>query len=140
MRSLILLLGLMVFSYSLFSQRNNTRYESSKNDLRYRNGRYTGGMAVFTVIGGVGCMLAPGVQFNSSVGVSTYGSTTDVLFLTAGVVLIGVGVAMLISNERNRKNFSENTPMLKWETINANNSTQIIKRGFPAVGLTIPIN
>ena len=85
-------------------------------------------------------MLAPGVQFNSSVGVSTYGSTTDVLFLTAGVVLIGVGIAMIIYNERNRNNFSENTPMLKWETINTNNSTHIIKRGFPAVGFTIPIN
>lgn len=134
------MLGLMVFSFALFSQTNNTQYESSKNDLRYRNGRHTGGMAVFTVIGGVGCMLAPGVQFNSSVGVSTYGSTTDVLFLTAGVVLIGVGIAMIISNERNRNNFSENTPMLKWETINANNSKQTIKTGFPAVGFTIPIN
>ena len=82
-------------------------------------------------------MLAPGVQFNSSIGVSTYGSTSDVLFLTAGVVLIGVGIAMLISNERNRENMSRNSPMLKYETLN--NTITNTKRGFPAICLNIPL-
>ncbi len=137
MRSLFLLGGLMLFSISLFSQINIIHHADNKNDLRYRNGRNHGGMGVFTVIGGVGCMLAPGVQFNSSIGVSTYGSTSDVLFLTAGVVLIGVGIAMLISNERNRENMSRNSPMLKYETLN--NTITNTKRGFPAICLNIPL-
>ena len=139
MRSLLVSLGLMLISVSLFSQINYTQYENSKSDLRYRNGRGFGGMGFFTVIGGIGCMLAPGVQFNSSIGVSTYGSTSDVLFLTAGVVLIGVGVAMLISNERNRKNTSGSSPILKYETVITPNSFQKIKNGFPAIGVNIPI-
>lgn len=137
MRSLFLLGSLMLFSISLFSQTMNTHHANNKNDLHYRNGRNHGGMGVFTVIGGVGCMLAPGVQFNSSIGVSTYGSTSDVLFLTAGVVLIGVGIAMLISNARNKENMSSNSPILKYETLN--NTMSNTKRGFPAIGLNIPL-
>ena len=133
-------MGSILLSISLFSQINTSHYENSKNDLRYRNGRNYGGMGVFTVIGGIGCMLAPGVQFNSSIGVSTYGSTSDVLFLTAGVVLIGVGIALLISNERNRKSFSENSPMLKYETFNISNSYPNVQKGFPAIGFKIPLN
>lgn len=125
------------FSISLFSQTNSTSYVKNKNDMRYRNGRNSGGMAIFTVVGGVGCMLAPGIQFNSSIGVSTYGSTSDVLFLTAGVVLIGVGVAMLISNGRSR-NMSNTKPIIKYETLIQANSTQI-KNGFPAIGISIPL-
>jgi UDP-N-acetylmuramyl pentapeptide phosphotransferase/UDP-N-acetylglucosamine-1-phosphate transferase len=139
MRSLLVSLGLMLISISLFSQINSTQYEKNKSDIHYRNGRSFGGMGVFTVIGGIGCMLAPGVQFNSSIGVSTYGSTSDVLFLSAGIVLIGVGVAMLISNERNRKNMSGPNPILKYETVISQNSLQNIKNGFPAIGVNIPI-
>jgi hypothetical protein len=82
-------------------------------------------------------MLAPGIQFNSSVGISTYGSTSDVLFLTAGVVLIGVGVAMLLSNERNRK-ISNTKPIIKYETLIQHNSSHM-NNGFPAIGLCIPL-
>ena len=60
-------------------------------------------MGLFIVVGGVGCMLESGIQFNSSIKMITNGSTRDVLFLTAGVVLIKVGLAMLITNQRNRK-------------------------------------
>ena len=137
MKSFILLIGLLSFSISLFSQINKNHYVNNKNDIHYRNGRNSGGMGIFTVVGGIGCMLAPGVQFNSSVGISTYGSTSDVLFLTAGVVLIGVGVAMLISNERNR-NTSTTKPMIKHETFIQTNSTQL-KNGFPAIGVSIPL-
>ena len=94
-------------------------------------------MGIFTVVGGIGCMLAPGVQFNSSVGVSTYGSTSDVLFLTTGVILIGVGIALLISNERNSK-MSSTKPIIKYETVIHANSTQI-KNSFPAIGIGIPL-
>jgi len=139
MRSLFFLC-LMIFSNSLCSQIKISHYASSQNDLHYRNGRNYGGMGFFTIAGGVGCMLAPSVQFNSSIGVSTYGSTSDILFLTAGVVLIGVGIALLISNERNRKSFSENSPMLKYETFNLSNSNPNIQKGFPAIGFKIPLN
>ena len=128
---------LLYFSSSLFSQTNSISYVKNKNDIHYRNGRNSGGMGIFTVVGGIGCMLAPGIQFNSSVGVSTYGSTSDVLFLTAGVVLIGVGVAMLISNERNR-NMSNTKPVIKYETVIQTNSNQV-KNGFPAIGVSIPL-
>jgi hypothetical protein len=127
----------MIFSNSLFSQFKISHYASSQNDLHYRNGRNFGGMGLFTVVGGIGCMLAPGVQFNSSVGISTYGSTSDVLFLTAGVVLIGVGVAMLLSNERNRK-ISNTKPIIKYETLIQHNSSHM-NNGFPAIGLCIPL-
>ena len=45
-------------------------------------------MGLFIVVGGVGCMLESGIQFNSSIKMITHGSTRDMLFLTAGVVLI----------------------------------------------------
>jgi sulfite exporter TauE/SafE len=128
---------LLYFSSSLFSQTNSISYVKNKNDIHYRNGRNSGGMGIFTVVGGIGCMLAPGVQFNSSVSISTYGSTNDVLFLTAGVVLLGVGVAMLISNERNR-NISKTKPVIKYETFIQPNSNQV-KNGFPAIGISIPL-
>ena len=140
MKSSLFFIVLLFFSTSLFSQINRAIYVKNKNDIHYRNGRNYGGMGFFTVIGGVGCMLAPGVQFNSSIGVSTYGSTSDVLFLTTGVVLIGAGIYMLISNERNRKNLSENNSVLKIETCNTTNPTMSIKRGFPAIKLNIPLN
>ena len=127
----------MIFSNSLFSQFKISHYASSQNDLHYRNGRNFRGMGLFTIAGGVGCMLAPGIQFNSSVGISTYGSTSDVLFLTAGVVLIGVGVAMLLSNERNRK-ISNTKPIIKYETLIQHNSSHM-NNGFPAIGLCIPL-
>jgi sulfite exporter TauE/SafE len=127
----------MIFSNSLFSQFKISHYASSQNDLHYRNGRNFGGMGLFTVVGGIGCMLAPGVQFNSSVGISTYGSTSDVLFLTAGVVLIGVGVAMLLSNERNRK-ISNTKPIIKYETLIQHNSSHM-NNGFPAIGVSISL-
>ena len=62
-------------------------------------------MGLFTVVGGVGCMLESGIQFNSSIKMITHGSTRDMLFLTAGVVLIKVGLAMLITNQPNRKKY-----------------------------------
>ena len=129
----------MIFSNSLFSQFKISQYASSQNDLHYRNGRNFGGMGLFTIAGGVGCMLAPGIQFNSSIGMTTHGSTGEVLFLTAGVVLIGVGVAILISNQRNRKNLSVINPAIKNETLNLVNSNATIQKGFPAISLQIPL-
>ncbi len=137
MRSLFFLC-LLIFSNSLFSQIKNSHYASIQNDLHYRNGRNYGGMGLFTVVGGVGCMLAPGIQFNSSIGMTTHGSTGDVLFLTAGVVLIGVGIAMLITNQRNRKNLSGSTPVIRYETVSLINSSATIQKGFPAISLQIP--
>ena len=76
------------FSNSFFSQIKISHYASSQNDLHYRNGWNYGRMGLFIVVGGVGCMLESGIQFNSSIKMITHGSTRDVLFLTAGVVLI----------------------------------------------------
>ena len=70
------------FSNSFFSQIKISHYASSQNGLHHRNGRNYGGMGLFIVFGGIGCMLAPEVQINNSIKVSTYGTTSDVLFLT----------------------------------------------------------
>ena len=74
-----------------------------------------------------------------SIGMTTNGSTGEVLFLTAGVVLIGVGVAILISNQRNRKNISGSNLVTRSETVNLINSSATIQKGFPAISLRIPL-
>jgi hypothetical protein len=61
---------------------------------------------------------------------TTNGSTGEVLFLTAGVVLIGVGVAILISNQRNRKNISGSNLVIRSETVNLINSSATIQKDF----------
>jgi hypothetical protein len=61
---------------------------------------------------------------------TTNGSTGEVLFLTPGVLLIGVGVAILISNLRNRKNMSVVNPAIKNETRSLVNSSATIQKDF----------
>jgi len=87
-------------------------------------------MGLFTVVGGVGCMLESGIQFNSSIKMITHGSTRDVLFLTTGVVLIKVGLVILITNQRNRKNMSVVNPAIKNETRTLVNSSATIQKDF----------
>ena len=117
-------------SNSFFSQIKISYYASSQNDLHYRNGWNYGRMGLFTVVGGVGCMLESGIQFNSSIKMITHGSTRDVLFLTTGVVLIKVGLVILITNQRNRKNMSVVNPAIKNETHTLVNSSATIQKDF----------
>jgi hypothetical protein len=86
-------------------------------------------MGLFTIAGGVGCMLAPGLQFNA-VMEWPHMHYRVIFFLTAGVVIIKVGVSMLITNQWNRENISGSNLVIRSETVNLINSSATIQKDF----------
>lgn len=117
-------------------------HDNFRRDFHPNRGRVQSNVAVYTVIGGVGCLLAPGFQFSSGVGfgVSTYSSgSADAFFIAAGVVLIGISVALLIANQRHKANASTISPLIKYEKHPLLVKGLAHSPGFPAIGIKVSL-
>lgn len=114
---------------------------SYRRDFRPSRGRSGGGIVVFTAIGGATCLLAPGVQFSSGIGYgfSSYGSDGDGFLIAAGVILIGISVALIIANQQNRMDEGKIVPIIKFEKTPPMVSTLLHSPGYPAAGIKISL-
>ena len=125
-----------VFSYAQY----NPRYNAPKQN-HHINRSGQSNIAFFTVIGGVSCLLAPGVQFSSGIGFgfTSYNSSGDGFLIAAGVILIGISVGLLIANERNKIKDETIRPLFKYEKISPIASHIEQSPGFPAAGIRISL-
>ena len=139
MKKLFILSIVLINALYSFAQYNS----GHENPRRYYHGNRSGqgSVAIFTVIGGVSCLLAPGVQFSSGIGfgVSSYNSNGDALLFAAGVILIGISIALIIANERNKMRDESIRPLFKYERIEPIVSSFARTPGFPALGIKIPL-
>lgn len=142
MNKIITLLTLVLILGNLLYAQMPPGHDNFRRDFHPSRGHGHSNVAVYTVIGGVGCLLAHGFQFSSGVGfgVSTYSSDgADVFFIAAGVVLIGISVALLIANQRNNINISTISPLIKYEKHPLFVKGLAHSPGFPAVGIKVSL-
>jgi hypothetical protein len=142
MIKIITLLSFFVILGHLAFSQMPPGHDNFRRDFHPNRGRGYSNVAVYTVIGGVGCLLAPGLQFSSGVGfgVTSYSSGgADAFFIAAGVVLIGISVALLIANQRNNRDASLISPLLKYEKHPLLIKGLAHSPGFPAIGVKVAL-
>ena len=142
MIKIITLLSFFVILGQLAFSQMPPRHDNFRRDFHASRNRGHSNVAVYTVIGGVGCLLAPGLQFSSGIGfgVTSYSSGgADAFFIAAGVVLIGVSIALLIANQRNKRDASLINPLIKYEKNPFLISGLAHSPGFPAIGIKVAL-